>query len=273
MDLLTRGTFWVHMVAYWGTGLAYLIFEKLIASKSFIARYKIQPNKSVTGPEIIKLCKVVLGNQALILVSLLLIRKLQDKFKAVRAHFDEIVSRPVPSIPRILMEWVVSLGCFEAIFYVFHYTLHRPQWYKQIHKQHHEFKAPLALASEYAHPAEFVLSNILPGAVGPLIMKSHPISTWFWLSISIFMTNTHHSGFIWPWYPANGWTTAHDYHHYLFSDQMGVVGFMDWFFDTSGGPDYNAYKRSAVLRSAFGPLKRAGTAALTAAAACSVHHI
>jgi len=67
----------------------------------------------------------------------------------------------------------------------------------------------------------------------------------------------------------NGWTTAHDYHHYLFEDQMGVVGFMDWLFKTTGGSEFNSYKRAAAFRAAFGPLQRAGKAALTAAAAAS----
>ena len=48
------------------------------------------------------------------------------------------------------------------------------------------------------------------------------------------MTNIHHSGFIWFWYPFNYMTIAHDYHHYLFSDQLGVVGFMDNAFGTTG---------------------------------------
>ena len=259
----------VHLVIYWGTGLAYLVFEKLVASKAFIQRYKIQPNKSVTGAELTKLVKAVLANHTMLLVGFLLLRKLGDSLRGLKGHFQEMVDRPIPSIKRIFTEYIINLGVFEVIFYALHWSLHRPQWYKQIHKQHHEFKAPIALASEYAHPLEFVLSNIIPGAVGPLLTKAHPISTWVWLCGSIVMTNTHHSGFMWPWYPANSWTSAHDYHHYLFEDQMGVVGFMDWLCGTTGGADYASYKRSAVFRSAFGPLQKAGKAALTAAAAAS----
>jgi methylsterol monooxygenase len=33
--------------------------------------------------------------------------------------------------------------------------MHHGALYRRIHKQHHEFKAPFALAALYAHPIEF----------------------------------------------------------------------------------------------------------------------
>ena len=57
---------------------------------------------------------------------------------------------------------------------------------------------------------ELLLSNIVPGAVGPMLSGAHPISTWAWLVGSIVMTNIHHSGLYIPGYPFNGWTIAHE---------------------------------------------------------------
>jgi len=135
VDLYVGGTFFLHLAVYWGTGIAYLIFEKLIASKGFLARYKIQPNKSVTGAEITKLLKAVLTNHAVLTVGFLILRRLKDSVSGLKEHFQEMVDRPIPSIKRIGTEYLFNLGVFEVIFYMLHYTLHRPKWYKQIHKQ------------------------------------------------------------------------------------------------------------------------------------------
>jgi len=255
IDLYFGSTMLIHVVVYWGSGLALLAFEKLIASEKFIQRYKIQAGKSVTGPDILKLVKVVLKNHLMLLVFYLLAKHI--RIKPLVDKLRETVDRPIPTLSQILRDFIFNLGVFEVVFFASHYYLHKPTWYKQIHKIHHEFKAPIGLASEYAHPVELVLSNIVPGAIGPLIMQSHPISTWVWLSGSILMTNIHHSGFIFPWYPANSWTVAHDYHHYLFSEHFGVVGLMDNICQTTGDEDFVNYKRNAVLRAALGVVKAA----------------
>ena len=47
-----------------------------------------------------------------------------------------------------------------------------------IHKFHHEWTAPVGVASIYAHPLEHLLSNLLPVFIGPFIMKSHLATMW-----------------------------------------------------------------------------------------------
>jgi sterol desaturase/sphingolipid hydroxylase (fatty acid hydroxylase superfamily) len=83
--------------------------------------------------------------------------------------------------------------------------------YPRIHKIHHEFKAPIGMASEYAHPLEFIFSNLIPAAAGPALCQSHVFVSWLWFNIallSIFLpkesskdegTITHHSGYRFPW--------------------------------------------------------------------------
>ena len=43
----------------------------------------------------------------------------------------------------------------QVCFFYTHWAMHHGALYRRIHKQHHEFKAPFALAALYAHPIEF----------------------------------------------------------------------------------------------------------------------
>lgn len=82
-------------------------------------------------------------------------------------------------------------------------------FYKYIHKIHHNFPAPIGMASEYAHPVccvlgasatpparsavahtqiEFFVGNSLPILVGPLLTGAHCQLLWFWIMIAISAT-------------------------------------------------------------------------------------
>jgi len=47
----------------------------------------------------------------------------------------------------------------DFLFYWSHRILHEgPRWlYAAVHKQHHEFKQPISIATEYAHPVRLSL--------------------------------------------------------------------------------------------------------------------
>lgn len=247
LDIVLGGTLAVHTAAYWGSGLALLFFEKYFPI--IAARYKTQPGRTVSSGMLLKLVMRVLGNQSILLAGYLLIRFMRPKRLVERA--EEMVHAPVPHISRIFKDYVFNLGVFEVVFYTLHRALHDQRWYRYVHKIHHEFKFPIALASEYAHIVELLLSNIVPGAVGPAITNAHPVSNWVWLTGSILMTNFHHSGMCLPFYPFNYMTRAHDWHHLAFTDQFGVVGTLDSVLKTTGGRDYSDFASEIVKRVGF----------------------
>jgi len=77
-----------------------------------------------------------------------------------------VYQRELPSVPTAVASFVFFLVCREVSFYYSHRLLHHPSIYKYIHKKHHTWTSPVAIAATYAHPLEHVISNIFPLILG-----------------------------------------------------------------------------------------------------------
>jgi sterol desaturase/sphingolipid hydroxylase (fatty acid hydroxylase superfamily) len=111
----------------------------------------------------------------------------------------------------------------ETWFFFTHWALHHPILYSRIHKLHHRFKAPVAVASMYAHPFEFVVGNLTGVVMGPILTHCHPFTSYVWICTSLIMTGGSHSGY--KIFQAD----FHDNHHQYFDYNFGVGTYCEFY--------------------------------------------
>jgi len=149
------------------------------------------------------------------------------------------VAEPIPSWQYFVRDIFVSYLLNDTLFYWAHRTMHSKYFYKYIHKKHHQFKASIGIAAEYAHPIEDLLCNSIPTISGSLLMGSHVVVIWVWLSLRIVETIDGHSGYNFDfspfhWLPFASKTERHDFHH---SHNIGCYGAYLIFWDYVMGTD------------------------------------
>lgn len=122
-----------------------------------------------------------------------------------------------------------------------HSLLHRPYFYKTIHKIHHEHKVTCSLATVHAHPLEYGLGNVLPATLGAMILgKRMHLSSYFGFLLWRGVESLYgHSGYAlsWSpfrWLPFHSDGREHPFHH---SENVGnyssVTNVWDLVFGTN----------------------------------------
>jgi len=85
----------------------------------------------------------------------------------------------------------------EIFFYASHRLAHHKLFYQHVHKLHHQWTSPIALSSDYCHPLEHLLVNVLPNISYGLIFGSDPFTYLIWWILVYLGSQSNHSGYRW----------------------------------------------------------------------------
>jgi len=135
----------------------------------------------------------------------------------------------MPGVSTFVFGFVFFGLFYDFMFYWAHRFLHLKNvfgfnLYGYIHKRHHEFTSPFAIACVYAHSIEHMLANVTPLMLGPLIAKAHPLVTTWWVMYGLYHTAAVHSGYHCWWLPS---PLKHDWHHERFEENYSSMGIWD----------------------------------------------
>lgn len=197
----------------------------LCGAPSALAELKLQKDKRLDVAKLPRIARVCALNLLLVLpyvYAFINISRLSGGRLGIR------FGGPFPSKKQQLMQFGLLLLVDEILFYYSHRWLHTPRMYARVHKQHHEFTAPLGITAIYAHPFEFIVSNLVPFSAGMVPFRTPDYFVVVWVACAVLGTQTHHSGYRFPWVAFfDQQPFFHDYHHAKFHCNFGNVGVLD----------------------------------------------
>ncbi|WPH03972.1 Hypothetical protein R9X50_00685500 [Acrodontium crateriforme] len=216
------GVFIVTSVFYWVWAAVFAIPD-LTGWPGWLFKYKTQPFVRVDGKQYARIAAIALRNQILVALPM-------QWLKSVTSAPNPVSPEALPSSLQTFATVVFDIACTEVGFYYIHRAFHSQLLYPLFHKQHHEFTAPVGLASTYCTLTEHVFSNILPNVIGVLLIPHHWSQVCFTFLFLEFGTICTHSGYNIPFMPSN---LQHDFHHFAFTENFGPTGLLDQFHATN----------------------------------------
>ncbi|XP_059804085.1 cholesterol 25-hydroxylase-like protein [Hypanus sabinus] len=127
-----------------------------------------------------------------------------------------------PELPKVLLDVAACLLIFDFQYFVWHLLHHKVPWlYRTFHKVH-KYTATFALTTDHSGAWE-TLSLGFFAALSPAILNCHPLTSYLFFIVNIWLSVEDHSGYDFPWsthrlvpFGLYGGAPHHDLHHMKF---------------------------------------------------------
>lgn len=237
-ELIVGGLYLLTVGCYWTCGL---LFHAIDCWASPSSLGKLQPKQTLDKQRVTMwdLCTTVALGQLLILGPYSFAQFAVHSSPAIPLGLR--VDATLPSASEVMATLPLLVLLEECCFYYSHRLLHTPWLYRHVHKQHHTFTSPVALAAVYAHPVEVATGNVLPLVLSPLMLNSHLFTVVVWYVVAIVGVQWHHCGYsLFPpqqvGFPVQQ-PDFHDWHHKRGGGapgggNYGILGIFDWLHGT-----------------------------------------
>lgn len=223
MDFITIDKAWAYLVLRYivVAGGAYLIFWKGL--RKYLAHKKIQ----LTGLRPNQIQKEILWSFSTMVIfglNFILLKWMYDNdYTLIYSDISE------HSWLYAGFSFILLMYLHDAYFYFTHKFLHRPFWYKHVHRVHHESQSPTPFTSFSFHPVEAIIqAGILP--LSAVLFPTHYVVLFGFLTVSFLINVEGHLGFDFTpsWFPKHRFmgfyntATHHDQHHKTTNYNFGL---------------------------------------------------
>ena len=130
-------------LTYWIFGGIFLFFD-LTQWPQFLRKYKVQSgtNEPVDKKLMMRAIRGVLFNQIFISIPLSYLGYYVKKSRGIQQSIYD-----VPDFGTVVYDLIICIMVDEIGFYYTHRLVHQKYLYKWIHKQHHEWSAPISITA------------------------------------------------------------------------------------------------------------------------------
>nr|KAG5705941.1 hypothetical protein BaRGS_010831 [Batillaria attramentaria] len=200
------------IIVYFGECIPFMMVDLYCSHQKWYLKYKIQPDKEVTLPQIWDTLSLTFWNHVLFIMP------------AAMAQWVWTPPTPLPELAPTLWEFVwqqfAALLIFDFQYFVWHWTHHKFRFlYRTIHAVHHRYHSPFSWVTQYLHPWELITVGFLT-TTNTWFFNCHCLTTWSYMLVSITVSVEAHIGFDFPflpsrWFPLGffGGSPKHDMHH------------------------------------------------------------
>ncbi|KAJ0067606.1 hypothetical protein NL108_008764 [Boleophthalmus pectinirostris] len=110
-----------------------------------------------------------------------------------------VLPERAPSCYRFCVEVLACFLLFDALFFVWHLSMHRIPWlFRKVHQEHHKNKALIALSAQDANGWE-LLSLLLLALISSWWVGCHPLSEALFHFLNSWLAIEDHCGYDLPW--------------------------------------------------------------------------